>query len=195
VGRLGRWFRGRLVAGADLLGQAELKVSPDDELRPEVSQVWHVEGDRRAWVEPFMVVGYATKMVTNFRGDAALGVWLSITGEAATTSFELVDSLDKVGGTYAAQVFEREGQAPFIQTPASGGSRRSRELEVAGTARALRDALAANGPDSADRVDSAMTVMEAMGTPFAESPSIRGANEVTWSVMRVLEERGNVPTL
>ena len=198
VGRLERWFRQRLVAGADLLAQVELNVSRDDVLAPmaAVSQEWHATGDLRAWLEPFIVVAYATKQVTNFRGETALGVWLSMTGQAGgTIDYRLVDSVADVGGVYAAQVFQKRGQTPFIQTPASGGSRKFRDLEVAGTARALMNAVRRNGPDSARRVEAALQVMTAMGELLGEAPSVRSANHVTSSVMRVLEDRGVVPSV
>jgi hypothetical protein len=40
-----------------------------------VLQRWEVDGDERAWLEAFLPMAYAIKMLSNFRGDAALGVW------------------------------------------------------------------------------------------------------------------------
>ena len=160
-----------------------------------MSQEWHVDGDNRAWVEAFMLVAYATKQVSNFRGDAALQVWYSITRPDSASDYRLVASVEEVGGTYAAQVFQRAGRAPLIQTPASGGSDEFRDLEVAGTVLALKEALGRNGADCAQRLEAAMRVLGATGEEFASSPSIPGANDLTWAVMGRLEEAGTIPAI
>jgi hypothetical protein len=120
----GRWWRKRLVANAALLVQARVLVGPDTAIEPEVcvEQEWDATGSDREWLEAFMPVAFAVKIVSNFRGDAALEAWTAVTGETAlgelgpTERPKLVRALDDHAGTYNAQIFRPEHQLPFIQT-------------------------------------------------------------------------------
>lgn len=174
-----------------------MTVTKDDELVSELAavQTWNVEGEMREWVEPYLLVGFITKMVSNFRGDEALGVFLGSIGSASTSNYQLTDEVSEPGGIYAVQAFLKPNGTPFIQTPTSQGSRRFRDLEVSGVSRGLMNTLRRNGSDSAVRVDAAMRLVDSLGRELANAPSARLAAETTMNIMLVLERDGVVPRL
>lgn len=202
MGLIERLVRKRALGDAEMLVHVDITMSIAETLHREgaVQQDWRTDdADMRAWLEPFLYVAYSTKQVSNFRGDDSFGVWQAACGaDPGPSDYKLVEEVaaDRQGGTYSAQAWRREGQLPFPQTPAKGGSRKCRELEVAASNELLYRGLGRNGEDTRRRLQDARQILGELGTDdFAFQPTVRDAFNLTVATMAAMEDDALVPEI
>lgn len=89
-----------------------MTVPPADTLdrRAGVRQEWMVDDEIRPYIESFMLVAYATKQISNCRGDGALRVFFAITGQGGAINYRPAESIEDAAGLYAAPVWWRNGR-------------------------------------------------------------------------------------